>query len=346
MPEDTRVPLSPMPLMQLATGFWASKTLASAHELDLFSGLSGSAGTTVVELAESLGIDQRPAELLLTGCAALGLLECDGGRYVNSPAAEEYLVRGKPYYFGGWVQMLDQRLYPGWGKLTEAIRTNRPTTWDPGRQASLFEGEDPLMLAGFWEAMHSISTLTARGLATAVDLSAADKVLDVGGGSGAFDIELCKRYPNLTATVYDLSPVTDIAARKIRDAGLSDRIDTVVGDFFAHPELPTGHDVALLSMVLHDWTRERNHMILRKCWEALESGGHIIIAELLVDDEKTGPPSAALMSLNMLIETEGRNYTAAEYAGWLHDTGFRDIRTVRFDLPGANGAVIGTKPAL
>lgn len=343
MSEDAGMLPSPVPLMQLTTGFWASKTLAAAHELDLFSSLSESAGTTAAGLAECLGIDERPAELLLTGCAALGLLEGREGRYVNSPLAEEYLVPGKPYYFGGFVQMLDQRLYHGWGKLTEAIRTNRPTTWDPDRQGSIFEGEDPLMLASFWEAMHSLSTFTARVLAGAVDLSGAGRLLDLGGGSGAFDIELCRHYPDLTATVYDLSSVIDIAARKVKEAGLSERIETVAGDFFADSVLPPGHDVMLLSMILHDWTESRNRRILDKCWQALPGGGQVIIAELLVNDEKTGPPAAALMSLNMLIETEGRNYTSAEYAGWLHDAGFRDIRTVRFEAPGANGAVIGTK---
>lgn len=157
--------------------------------------------------------------MLLTGCAALGLLVKDDGRYLNAPVAEEFLVRGKPYYFGGFVQMLDQRLYPGWGKLNEAIRTNRPTTWDPDRQNSLFDGEDPRLLAVFWEAMHSLSTFTARALGQALDLSGARRLLDVGGGSAAFDIELCRLYPELTATVYELPMITEIAAAKVEEAG-------------------------------------------------------------------------------------------------------------------------------
>lgn len=330
--------------MQLATGSWAFKTLAAAHELDLFTRLSETGGTTSAELAEKLGIDQRPAEMLLTGCAALGLLKKEDAAYVDSALAEEYLVRGKPYYFGGWVEMLDKRLYPGWGKLTEAIRTNRPTTWDPDRQKSLFEGEDPDMLAVFWEAMHSVSTVTARSLGAAVDLSAFSRLLDVGGGSGAYDIELCRLYRNLSATVYDLPFVTDIAARKVKDAGLTERIYTFGGDFFAEPALPPGHDVILLSMIMHDWNEEHDRAILNKCWEALPSGGVVIISELLVNDEKTGPPPAALMSLNMLIESEGRTYTPSEYSLWLRDLGFRDIRTVWFEAAGANGAVIGRKP--
>lgn len=344
MTADTDRELSPIPLMQLATGFWAFKTLATAHELDLFSRLSGTTGTTVAELTETLAIEERPAEMLLTGCAALGLLDKNDDRYLNSPLAEEFLVRGMPYYFGGFVQMLDQRLYPGWGRLTQAIRTNRPTTWDPERQSSLFDGEDPQLLAVFWEAMHSLSTFTARALGQAVDLSSARRLLDVGGGSAAYDIELCRRYPDLTATVYELPQVADIAAGKVKEADLSDRVETVTGDFFADSALPGGHDTILLSMIMHDWAEERCRAILRKFWAALPSGGQVIISELLVNDTRTGPPAAALMSLNMLVETEGRNYTPAEYHSWLRDLGFHDVRTVWFEAAGANGAVIGRKP--
>jgi ubiquinone/menaquinone biosynthesis C-methylase UbiE len=331
--------------MQIATGFWASKTLAAADELDLFTRLSGTAGVTHEELARALGIQPRPAEMLLTACAALGLLEKSDGRYRNSALAEQFLVRGRTYYFGGMIKMLDRRLYPGWGRLTEAIRTDRPTTWDPERQVSLFEGEDPAMMALFWEAMHSMSAFTARALAQAVDFSPFQRLLDVGGGSGAYDIELCRHYPHLAATVYDLSFVTEIAAGKVAEAQLSDRIRTVSGNFFTDAHFPDGHDAILLSMILHDWDEANDREILRKSFAALPSGGAVIISELLVDDEKAGPVPAALMSLNMLIETQGgRNYTAREYGTWLDETGFRDVETVRFEAAGANGVVIGRKP--
>ncbi len=333
---------SAVPLMALSTGFWAFKTLAAAHELDLFSRLAGGPGTTVAELADSLGLHPRPAEMLLTGCAALGLLEKADGRYRNTPLSEAYLVRGKPYYFGGFVQMADKRLYPGWGKLIEALRTNRPTTWDPAVRSSMFDGEDPMMLATFWEAMHSLSTMTARKLGEAVNFGQFHRLLDIGGGSGAYDIELCKQYGALRATVFDLPHVAMIAAKKVAEAGLTDRIDTAGGNFFQR--LPKDHDVHLLSMILHDWDEAKNRALLRRSFEALPSGGAVVISELLVNDEKTGPAPAALMSLNMLIETEGRNYTPAEYSAWLEEAGFRHVETVRFEAPAANGAVIGRKP--
>jgi hypothetical protein len=336
--------VSPVPLMQLATGFWASKTLAVAHDLGVFTRLSGSAGVTTTELAQALGIHDRPAGMLLTGCAALGLLEKRNERYFNAPLAEEFLVRGKPYYFGGFVQMLDKRLYAGWGKLFEAVHTNRPTTWDPDTQASLFEGEDPAMLSLFWEAMHSISTFTARTLAETVDFGPFDHLLDLGGGSGAFDIELCRRFPHLHAAVFELPSVIEIAAEKVRQAGLDDRIETIAGDFFAQDTFPAGHDAILLSMILHDWNETHDRELVRKCFAALPSGGALIICELLVNDEKSGPAPAALMSLNMLIETEGRNYTPGEYSDWLNAAGFCDVQIVWFEAAGANGVVIGRKP--
>lgn len=305
----------PLPRMQISTDFWASKTLAAAHDLDIFTHIADAGRATAESLARALRVALRPAEMLLTGCASLGLLERRGDRYANSAVADAFLVRGRPYYFDGGIEMLDRRLYPWWGNLTGAIHANRPTTWDPDRQGSLFEGEGPVMLAVFWEAMHSLSTFTARVLGEAVDLSSYRRLRDVGGGSAAYDVELYRRYPQLTATVYDLPFVEDIAARKIADAGLSGRIQTVAGDFFADASLPAGHDVILLSMILHDWREERCREILRKCYAALPGGGALIVSELLVNDEKTGPAPAALMSLHILIETEGRNYASPEYGG-------------------------------
>ncbi len=101
----------------------------------------------------------------------------------------------------------------------------------------------------------------------------------------------------------------------------------------------------LLSMIMHDWSELDDRAILRKCYEALPKGGAVVISELLVSDDKTGPAPAALMSLNMLVETVGgRNYTPAEYSAWLNEVGFHDVRVVWFEAAGANGAVIGYKP--
>lgn len=340
-PERAAAKPTPVPLMQIASGFWAAKTLAAAVELDLFTELSGR-GATVDQLCQILAIQPRPAEMLLSAGAALGLLEKREGRYYNSPLAEEFLVRGKPYYFGGVISMLDRRLYLPWHRLAEAIRTNRAQTW--GEHAGLFEAisANPEEQRIFTEAMHSFSMHSGKAVAEAFDFSPYRRLIDIGGGSGAYCIEACRRYPHLRAVVFDLPPALEIARDKIARAGLSDRIETHAGDFF-RDELPRGSDVALLSMILHDWTPEKNRSILRRCFAALPSGGALIVAELMMNDDKTGPLPAALMSLNMLIETEGRNYTWSEYTEWLEEAGFRGIKRVALESPGANGLLIGHK---
>jgi SAM-dependent methyltransferase len=335
--------MSPLPLMQLATGFWASKTLFAAHDLDLFSLLADDRGATPGELARSLGIAERPAEMLLTACAGLGLLEKRDGRYLNSRLADEYLVRGRPTYFGGFLDLNDKRLYASWGRLTEAIRTNRPVGWDPKKQRSFFDTDDPSITIGFYEAMHSLSTPTGRALAQTIDLSGHSRVLDLGGGSAAIDIELCKALPNLRATVFDLPTVVPFADQKIAAANLEDRIETVGGDLFDDDTYPDGYDLAILSLILHSFTEAQNREILRKCHQCLRPGGELLISELLVDDDKTGPAPAALMSLTMLVEDEGRNYTAAEYSDWLTDIGFHDVRRVPISVPAANGILVAAK---
>ncbi|MET0423778.1 MAG: methyltransferase [Actinoplanes sp.] len=337
--------VTPTPLMGLVSGFWSFKTLAVAVELDLFTRLAGGRTLSVAGARDELGLPERPADLLLTACASLGLLERDGDGYRNTALAEEFLVRGRPYYFGGQVTYCDVRTYLPWHNIGQALRTDRPLTWDPATQESMFTTADPQLLETFWEAMYSTSIFTARALADAVDLSDRTSLLDVGGGAGAYPIELCRLLPGLTATVFDLPHVCELAAGKIAAAGLTGRIGTAPGDFLRAETLPAGHDALLLSMILHDWDEPTNRALLAKSFEALRPGGLIIISELLLDADRTGPPAAALMGLNMLVETVGgRNYSDAEYAAWLTDAGFTDVRTVRFEAPGANGVVLGTRP--
>lgn len=339
----TDQPLSPAPIIELTQGFRTYKTMAAAHELGVFDVLAETGGVTPEELATSLGIDARPAEMLLTGCAAIGLLEKKNGRYRNAPVADTYLVRGRPEYVGGYVEMVDTQLFPAWSRLVEAIRTNRRTAWDAEDLETMFADGGETAGPVFWEAMHVSATIAGRAVGEAVDLSGTRRLLDVGGGSAALDIELCRRYPELTATVFDLPFACGIAQGKIAAAGLSDRITTIAGDFFADPSLPGGHDAVALSQILHDWSEEKNREILRKCYQALEPGGLILVVELLVNDEKTGPMDAAMRSLTMLVATEGRNYTGAEYASWLRDTGFADVQVVLMNEETGLGAVVGRR---
>ncbi|SMD26352.1 methyltransferase [Kibdelosporangium aridum] len=338
----TAVP-GPFPLMELSSGVFAAKTLSVAVRMELFALIAEQGGLTAEEFAAKRGLHPRPAEMLLIGCTSLGLLVKDGSRYTNSLLSQHYLLPRGRYYFGDYILMLDERVYDGWMKLSNAVTDNRPTTWDPRARSSIFDLGDPGMVRLFWRAMHSLSVFTAQALAQAYDFSSVRKLLDVGGGGGAYTIELCRQYPQLTATVYDLPFVCEQTSARIAEVGLSDRITCVGGDFFNDAALPEGHDAALLSSVLHDWSAEENLGILRKVHAALPAGGRIIVSELLMDDDKTGPVPAAMFNLLMLVETErGQNYTGAEYAQWLTQAGCTQV--VRVDVPGisANAVMVGT----
>jgi hypothetical protein len=263
---DHEIPTaSPLPLMQLSIGFWSFKALATAYELDLFTHLAGTGGRTVEELAETLGIEQRPAELLITACASVGLLQRRDGRYVNSALADEFLVRGKPYHFGGWVQMLDRRLYPAWGRLAEAVRANRPTSWNPDEQAHLFDGEDPLMLApvlgGDAFAVDNYRPRTRRPRRPVGFHRPARHRRRLRG----LRHRAVPAQPQPAGN--GVRPAAGLRDRleEGRGSRLRDRIAVAPGDFLADAELPAGHDVVLLSMILHDWTPEQDLAILHKC---------------------------------------------------------------------------------
>ncbi|WP_255724409.1 acetylserotonin O-methyltransferase [Frankia sp. Cj3] len=332
-------------MLELANGFISFKTFSAALELELFTKLAGGTSMTVKEFAEAADLQGRPARLLLAACASLGLLEKSGDGYRNSALAEEYLVIGRPHYFGGFVRFCDRKLYENWHRVLDALQTNRPVTWDPEQQEGAFSTDDAVLMETFWDAMHSLAGATAGALDEVYDFGPHQRVLDVGGGSGGFVIQLCQRNPGLTATVFDLPHVRQIAEAKVAEAGLGDRIDVVAGDFQADPALPADFDVALLTSVLHDHDEAANRRLLDKAFTAAAPGGVVLVCELLLNDERTGPPAAALMGMNMLVGLPGgENYAESEYRGWLEDAGFTDVPVLRFDAAGANGAVVGRKP--
>ncbi|MFD4641796.1 methyltransferase [Lentzea sp. NPDC058436] len=331
--------------MELTTGFWKFKAMAAAVDIGLFAAVDRRGEATFAELVTDLGLHPRPVRMLLGSCTALGLLDKSDGRYRNSGLAAEFLVPGRDRYFGGFVQYSDAHAYPAWGRLQEALRANAPTTWDASTQDSAFVAEtEPAILENFWEAMFSLSSFTADALADAHDFGRHQRLLDVGGGMGPFPIGLCRRYEHLSATVYDLPHIAGKCRDRVASEGLSDRISAHGGNFLADAEFPAGHDVILLSMILHDWDERTSRDILAKAYAALPSGGAVIICELVLDDDETGPLPAAMMGLNMLVETRGgHNWTDAEYREWLTGAGFRDIRTIPMHSAGANAAIVAVK---
>lgn len=273
--------------------------------------------------ATALGIfdGRRPAEYkelprLLDACVALGLLERrSDGEYVNTAEAARFLRSDSPDTLSGYVLYSNAVLYPMWANLEEALREGTPrwkqTFGLDGPLFSAFFRTDEAMQE-FLKGMHGFGQLSSPAVAAAFDLSRFHRTVDLGGASGHLAKAIRERYPAMTTIVFDLPAVQKAYP------------ETVAGDFFTDP-LPEA-DLYALGRILHDWSEPKIRTLLRKVHDALPTGGGLLVAEKLLDERNV---PAHMQSLNMLICTEGRERTAAEYAALLKEAGFDSIESRR-----------------
>ena len=333
--------VTPDYIMQLGLGFWASKTLLSAVELDLFTEMS-KGPAPAEEVVERLGLHPRGARDFLDALVSLKVLERDSeGRYANTPEAGTFLDRTKPSYMGGMLEMANARLYPFWGSLTEALRTGRPQN-EARRGGNFFEAlyADPARLEGFLSAMSGLSLGAARAIAQKFPWGDYQTFIDIGGAQGGLPVQVARAHEHLRGGNFDLPEVRPVFEKYAAAHGLSDRLSFYPGDFFKDP-LPSA-DVLVMGHILHDWDLEEKRALLRKAYEALPAGGALIVYEALIDDGRRENTTGLLMSLNMLIETPGGfDYTGADCTGWMREAGFRETRVEH--LVGPDSMVVGVK---
>jgi SAM-dependent methyltransferase len=322
-------------------GYWPSKTLLSAVELELFTHLA-SESLTGEELGARLGLHPRATYDFLDALVALRLLDRDGdgpeARYRNTPETAAFLDKRSPSYVGGILEMSNARLYRFWGDLTEALRTGRPQNEIKHTGTPFFEElySDPDRLEQFMNAMAGISLGNFHALAEKVDFARYRTVCDVGGATGQLCTILAQRHPHLRCISYDLAVVAPIAERAVAAAGVADRVEVASGDFFADP-LPRA-DVVTMGLILHDWNLERKRHLIRSAYDALPEGGAFIVVENLIDDARRENAFGLLMSLNMLIEFgDAFDFTGADLAGWCRDVGFRDVEILPLAGPTSAG---------
>ena len=333
--------VDPSHIMQVGMGFWASKTLLSAVELELFTEL-GSDGMTGPRIAETLELHPRAIPDFPDALVALELLERDGegsdALYRNTQTTAIFLDKTSPAYIGGILEMSNARLFRFWGDLTEALRTGKPQNEIKQTGKAMFEElySDPDRLEQFMNAMAGISLGPFSALAEGFDFSRYKTLCDVGGATGQLSIIVANRHPHMRCTSFDLPVVEPIARRKIEAAGLSDRVTAVGGDFFADP-LP-GADVITMGLILHDWNLERKMHLIKAAHDALPEGGAFIVVENLIDNARRENVFGLLMSLNMLIEFgDAFDYTGADFAGWCKEVGFKKTEVVPLAGPTSAG---------
>ncbi|HEX8281947.1 MAG TPA: methyltransferase [Pyrinomonadaceae bacterium] len=334
--------VTPDYIMQLGLGFWASKTLLSAVELDLFTELA-KGPATAEGVGESLGLHPRGARDFLDALVSLRVLERDAaGRYYNAPEAATFLDRARPSYMGGMLEMANARLYPFWGSLTEALRTGRPQNEARGGGGDFFGAlyADPQRLEGFLSAMSGLSLGAARAIARQFPWGDYKTFADVGGAQGGLPVQIALAHEHLTGVNFDLPQVRPVYEKYVAAHGLSARLGFAPGDFFKDP-MPRA-DVIVMGHILHDWDLEQKRVLLAKAYEALPAGGALVVYEALIDDERRENTLGLLMSLNMLIETPGGfDYTGADCRRWMREAGFRETRVEH--LVGPDSMVVAVK---
>jgi len=327
--------------MQTGLGFWASKTLLSAIEMELFTELARRPGD-LADLQGRLGLHPRSARDFLDALVALGFLERNEGTYNNTPSTDLFLDKRKPEYMGGMLEMANDRLYPFWGNLTKGLRTGLLQNEAKDGGTPFFEAlyADPARLKGFLRAMTGLSRGAALGIAEKFPWNEYQSFVDVGAAQGDTAVQIAKAHPHLAGIGFDLPEVGPIFEEYVAETGLSGRLRFEGGSFFDQ-DLPKA-DVVMMGHILHDWDLDEKKMLIGKADDALPEGGAFLIYEALIDDDRSKNAFGLLMSLNMLIETPGGfDYSGADCQGWLKEAGFRE--TWVSHLVGPDSMVVGIK---
>ena len=338
--EDTSIP-DPAPVLDLLEAFRRSKVMFAAVTLGVFEALSDRA-KNLTELTDELACSRDGLERLLDACVGLQLLTKQDGRYLNSPAAQTYLIKSSPRRMTGYIGYSNTVMWKLWAHLEDAVRegTHRwPQAygWEGPIFSNFFNTEEAKR--EFLMGMHGFGMISSPQVVDAFDLSRFNHLVDLGGATGHLACAACQRYPNMRATVFDLPEAMPLAGEMIAQTSAAARVTTVGGDFFSDPLPPA--DLYAVGRILHDWSEEKVHRLLQRIVEALPDGGGLLVAEKMLTDDKTAPRWAYLQSLNMLTCTEGKERSLPEYALLLSQHGFKSISGCR--TPGPLDAILAIK---
>jgi SAM-dependent methyltransferase len=323
--ELTRSPNSdPSELFRYRDGIRAPELLGAAViELDFFSWLAKSP-TDAKAICASLGLAERPVDVMLTLFSAMGLVEKSGAVFHLTETAREFLVSDSPWFVGPYYSSLGGR--PGCRDLLEVLRSGKPAAWASCKDEKPWADamEQDAFAQQFSGAMDSRGLYLGPALAERLDLRNRTHLLDIAGGSGIYACCIVAAHPHMQATVFEKAPVDRVAQECIAKRDCSGRVGVTVGDIFAGP-LPSGFDLHLWSNVLHDWDAPTVSALLEKSFAALPPGGLVVIHDAHINREKAGPISVAAYSVFLMVITEGKCYSVGEMESLLVGAGFANV---------------------
>jgi (2Fe-2S) ferredoxin/predicted O-methyltransferase YrrM len=319
----------PDDIVEAIRGFMPSRAVLTALELDVFTAAGD--GASARQIAGKIQCALRATESLLNALVSLELLQKQDGVYKNTPVSARFFIEGTPDS-ARTAQLHTANMWKRWSTLTDAMKA--------GTSVAPRGGDD--WVKPFIAAMDLNARGRARAIAQAVGVNGAKRMLDLGGGSGAYSIAFAQATPGLHCEIIDLADVLPITQEHIRKADLADRIVTRAGDMLTVPLDAGKYDLVLLSAICHMFSPEDNQLLLKRAHDALAPKGRLVISDFVLDADKTAPRFGALFALNMLVGTQaGSSYSEPEYAAWLKEAGFAQARRVR--MPGPASLMIGTK---
>jgi SAM-dependent methyltransferase len=326
-------------IFELFSAHWTTAILANGVLHDVF-GHVDRGENTAIGLTKVLGFSERATQALLDGLVGIGVLEVIDGRYENTPAASDHLVPGKPGYMGGFARIVTSDGDGGmrqWSRLGDALASSRPVTPE-----TILAPDHP-----FWPelavALQPLTVEVAHKLAEvlAFDAMVAPRVLDVGGGSGAFGLAWLPRNTRAQVTQLDWEPMNRLARTQLERIGQAERFIAIDGDMRAEP-WGEAFDFVVLSNVLHHEPPAGNVELLTKAHRALGRGGRVLVSEFLIEDDRRGPSFAMRFFAGMVLQTaEGRAYTKHDVQSWLAAAGFTRVEVLF--THGLSTVVAGTK---
>jgi SAM-dependent methyltransferase len=307
-------------ILETVRGFMASRVIISAAEMDLFT-LLAQKSSTADEVAEAIGADLRGVTIILDALCAMDLVQKTNGSYRTEPSAVPLLAADTPMSILPMVLHMGS-VWRNWSEITEVVMGKSV----PSLKKGILDKDN---LEAFIGAMHVLASRAAPDVVAAVDPAGAGNLLDIGGGSGAYMLAFLDAQPAMRATLFDQPPVIEMARRRVQEAGMTDRVTLVPGDFYKD-ELPAGHDLALLSAIIHQNSPEENEELYRNIHRALDVGGRIVIRDHVMSPDHTQPLEGALFAVNMLAGTKGGStYTFEEIKTGLTAAGFTRINQLQ-----------------
>jgi (2Fe-2S) ferredoxin/methylase of polypeptide subunit release factors len=322
----------PEELNQFMRGFMESRLFLTAVELDLFTAIGN--GAKAADIAKAIQTDPRATEALLNALTAIQVLEKENNAFKNTPLTTKYLVKGSEHD-SRIATMHVVGLWHRWSTLTECLKKGASVAVERG------EERDEDETRAFIAAMHKNAVFRSEKTAQILDLNGVNKILDLGGGSGAYSIAFTKHKPNITATVFDLPAVIPLTQKYVSDEGLQDRIEFIEGNMVTDT-YGDGYDLVWISAICHMFGPDENLKIFEKVYHALNPNGRIIVQDFILDDTKTSPRFGAIFALNMLVNTKaGSSYSKQEYFDWVSLAGFKDANLM--ELPGPTDLIIAKK---